>query len=108
MNELKTKLHQSGYALNFINKHMSKPREKIKKDDLAKKPIYLRLSFKGDIASDILTHQLSRSVEKTFSAAKPFLSFPTKPLLTQQTKDRLAMMATSMCIYEFNCSCGAS
>ncbi|CAH8489222.1 unnamed protein product [Heterobilharzia americana] len=108
MRRLKITLQQNGYPLDFINKHMSKRGGKIKKDNVAKMPVYLRLNFKGDFATDILTHLLSRSVKRTFIAAKLFVSFSIKPLLTQRTKYRLPMMATSMCIYEFNCSCVAS
>nr|CAH8861090.1 unnamed protein product [Trichobilharzia regenti] len=87
---------------------MSIPIDRVKVDTVDKKPLYLKLSYKGEIAADILKCRLNRAIDRTFPAAKLVLNFSTKPVLTQQVKDKLPKMASSMCIYEFNCSCGAS
>lgn len=64
--------------------------------------------FQRSIAGDNLTHQLERSIERTFHTATLHLIFLTKPILTQQTKGRLPMMCSSMYVHRFNCSCGTS
>ena len=72
-----------------------------------KKLLHMNLAFKGDVTSELLVRRLSKVVDSTFPAAKLKLTFSTFPLLTPQLKDRLPSSTTSMCIYQFNCSCGA-
>ena len=67
----------------------------------------MNLAFKGDITSEPLVHRLSKVVGSTSPAAKLKFNFSTLPLLTPQLKDRPPSSTTSMCIYQFNCSCGA-
>ena len=46
-------------------------------------------------------------MDKTFPS-KLSLTFSSRSILNQNLKDKLPSLATPMCIYEFNCSCGAS
>ena len=61
----------------------------------------------GDVTSELLVRRLSKVVDSTSPVAKLKLTFSTYPLLKPQLKDRLPSSTTSMCIYQFNCSCGA-
>ena len=69
-----------------------------------KKPLYLRLRFKGDVSSEVVTSKLKRIIQWTFPAADLKLMFNTMPILMQQAKDKLSSSTTSMCVYKFNCS----
>ena len=107
---LKNTLRRNGYPDKFVKKYLVENTVKIRRncETVSKKTLYLKLDFKGDIAGDILTRRLKRSVERTFYAAKLHITFSTKPVLTQLIKDKLPKMGSSMCVYQFNCSCGAS
>ena len=58
--------------------------------------------------SDILCRQLNKVFNRTFYAAQLKCTFNSQPLFYQKQKDRIPHLATSMCIYRFACSCGAS
>ncbi|CAH8624148.1 unnamed protein product [Schistosoma haematobium] len=73
-----------------------------------KKSLFMRLQFRGDAASEILTQRLRRTIQKSFNAGELRLVFSTRPMVTPKLKDELPRMTTSFCIYQFNCSCGAS
>ena len=47
------------------------------------------------------------SVSSTFTAARLCLLPRTQTLICQRTKDKLPQISTSMCLYNFTCSCGA-
>ena len=78
------------------------------KSSFEKKLLHMNLAFKGDVTSGLLICRLSKVVNGTFPAAKLKLTFSTNSLLELQLKDRLPSSTTSMWIYQFNCSCGAS
>ncbi|CAH8598674.1 unnamed protein product [Schistosoma haematobium] len=106
---LKNTLRNNGYPDNFVKKYLVQSiKNRRHCDTVSKKTLYLKLDFKGDIAGDILTRRLKRSVERTFHAAKLHITFSTKPVLTQLIKDKLPKMGSSVCVYQFNYSCGAS
>ena len=67
----------------------------------------MNLAFKGDVTSVLLVRRLSKVVDSTSPAAKLKLTFSTNAPLKHQLKDWLPSSTTSMCIYQFNCSCGA-
>ncbi|CAH8594171.1 unnamed protein product [Schistosoma mattheei] len=73
-----------------------------------KKSLFMRLQFRGDAASEILTQRLRRTIQKSFNAGELRLIFSTRSLVTPKLKDELSRMTTSFCIYQFDCSCGAS
>nr|CAH8866400.1 unnamed protein product [Trichobilharzia regenti] len=104
---LKNILAQNGYPTRFVEKNM-KPKPKREECDSApKKTLYLNLNFKGDLAADILKRRISSSLKKTFPAATLRVTFSSRPILRNNTKDKLSHMTNSMCIYQFTCSCGA-
>ena len=98
----------NGYPDRFVVKHMKSIPRKSSKIGVEKKLLHMNLAFKGDITSELLVRRLSKVVDCTFSAAKLKLTFFTNPLLKPQLKDRLPSSTTSMCVYQFNHSCGAS
>ena len=100
-------LRLNGYPDRFIVKHMKSMPRKPSKIGVEKKLLHMNLAFKGDVTSELLVRRLSKVVDSTFPAAKLKLTFSTFPLLKPQLKDRLPSSTTSMCIYQFNCSCGA-
>ena len=72
------------------------------------KPIYLTMWFKGEIISEKVTQKLRTAITRTFPTAKLCIVFSTFLILVQNTKDKLPSSTTPMCIYRFDCSCGAS
>nr|CAH8866810.1 unnamed protein product [Trichobilharzia regenti] len=66
------------------------------------------MQFLGDSTSEILTQRLRNEVKRAFPAAGLRCIFKTTPLLRSRIKDKLPSFASSMCIHQFNCSCGAS
>ena len=46
-------------------------------------------------------------MDKTFSVSKLSLTFTSCSNLNHNLKDKITSLATPMCIYQFNCSCGA-
>ena len=73
-----------------------------------KKSVYMILPFKGDIQSELFRRKLKHSLGKAFPAAELHLTFKTKKMFYQNSKDELPSFTASSCIYKFNCSCGAS
>nr|CAH8825719.1 unnamed protein product [Trichobilharzia regenti] len=71
-----------------------------------KKPLYIRLQFKSDIPSEITVKKLRKSVQRTFNAGElHILLFSTRPMVLPRLKDETPRLATSNCIYQFNCAC---
>lgn len=99
---------QNGYPERFLEKHLKPRTPKMLVHQAAPKPLYLRLPFKGDLASEVLTQRLRKSLERTFFAARLRVIFTSRPLHRHQLKDKLPRETTSMCVYKFVCSCGAS
>ena len=66
------------------------------------------LRFKGDTPNEIITMKLNKVIRRTFPAAQLKISYATHPILPQQVKDKLPSSTTAMCVYKFDCSCGAS
>ena len=64
-----------------------------------KKPLYIRLQFKGEIPSEIITKKLRKCIQKTFNAGKLKIRFSTRPVVIRQLKDEVPRLATSSCIY---------
>ena len=66
------------------------------------------MQFLGDNISEILTGHLRNAVKRALPATELRCIFKTTLLLRSGVKDKLPNFASSMCIYQFNCSCGAS
>ena len=101
-------LRDNGFPDKFIEKHMVAQPRKPKTSGVPKKTLFLNLAFKGDLASEVLINRLQKAVEKTFNAAYLLLTFQTRPALKPTVKEQLPSPTSSMCIYTFDCSCGAS
>ena len=108
LENIKNTLRQNGYPESFLRKQMNKEFVREVTTTAEKKPLYLRLRFKGDVSSEVVTSKLKRIIQRTFPAADLKLMFNTRPILMQQAKDKLPSSTTSMCVYKFNCSCGVS
>nr|CAH8873440.1 unnamed protein product [Trichobilharzia regenti] len=87
---------------------MTKKTEKDYSLSLKKKPLYIRLQFMGDIPSEIIAKKLRKSVQRTFNAGELHVLFSTRPMVIPRLKNEVPRLATSNCIYQFNCACGAS
>nr|CAH8850804.1 unnamed protein product [Trichobilharzia regenti] len=86
---------------------MKDKQSKLVTDSVPKKTLFMNLEFKGDQASDMLKNRLSKSVSKTFLAAKLHMTFTSHKLFSISVKDKLHCMTASMCIYQFTYSRGA-
>nr|CAH8870376.1 unnamed protein product [Trichobilharzia regenti] len=101
-------LSENGYPEKFIKANIGYNSRKHELTTVEKKPLFLRLQFKGDTPAEILSQRLTRAIKKTFYSARLCLSFTSPPMFTQQLKDALPNLSSSSCIYHFNCSCGSS
>ncbi|CAH8678749.1 unnamed protein product [Schistosoma rodhaini] len=101
-------LTEIGYPAAFIKKYMYDTRKKSEILTVRKKPLYIKLPFNGDVASETLKDRLTKVISRTFYAAYLALTFSSRPVMSTQTKDKLPELASSMCIYKFSCSCGDS
>ena len=100
-------LIENSHPDKFIKKHMTKKGEKDHSPSVNKKPLYIRLRFKGDTPSEIIANKLRQSVQRTFNADKQQVMFSTRPIAIPRLKDEVLKLATPNCIYQFNCACGA-
>ncbi|CAH8514216.1 unnamed protein product [Schistosoma curassoni] len=94
--------------MKFIEKHMTEKKTRTKIPTVPKKVLFIKLQFINDTIEEVMTQKLRRAVQKTFNAAKLNVIFYNHPKIRTSIKDRLPEFAKSMCIYRFNCSCGAS
>ena len=105
---IRNTLRENGYPDRFISKNMKHKIQIQPSMTVSRKPLYLKLRFKGEIMSEKVTQKLRTAITRTFPAAKLCIVFSTFPILVQNTKDKLPSSTTPMCIYRFDCSCGAS
>ncbi|CAH8657305.1 unnamed protein product [Schistosoma guineensis] len=103
---LRQTLIKNGYPPRFIDRNLV-PRPHDKALTVEKKTLFMNMEFKGDTAAEILNKRISKSMNKTFHAAKLRIIFSSRPTILGCVKDKLSLWATSMCIYKFTCSCGA-
>nr|AAW27887.1 SJCHGC08115 protein [Schistosoma japonicum] len=75
---------------------------------VGKKLLIKKLQFQEDVNCDAVHDRIVKAVKRTFCAVKFCLSLSTQPVVFTQTKDKLSQFASSMCLYQFSCSCGAS
>nr|CAH8823266.1 unnamed protein product [Trichobilharzia regenti] len=98
---------ENGFPPRFIEKNLKPKKTSEQVQSVPKKMLLLNLEFKGDIEAEILRRRLSKSLRKTYFTASLRLTFSCKKLFSQNAKDKLSHWATSTCIYQFTCSCGA-
>ena len=105
---LHSTLRSNGYPESFIRTHSRALPKAEPMIGVPKKTVYLKLPFKGDEVSRLITKRLKSSVERTYNTVDlRFLTTTTK-LPIHSVKSRIPVPATSHCIYQFNCNCGAS
>ena len=98
----------NGYPEKFIEKNINfSKKTKVASPTAPKKQLYLSLPFLSDTFSEIVTRRLQNAISSAFNAAELRLMFTTKPMLIQRLKDKMSPSTTSMCIYQFQCSCSA-
>ena len=52
--------------------------------------------------------KLNKVIRRTFPSAQLKISYATHPIPPQPVKHKLPGSTTAMCVYKFDCSCGAS
>nr|CAH8868440.1 unnamed protein product [Trichobilharzia regenti] len=107
LNLLRETLLENGYPPRFIEKNMKEKPPVSNITTVPKKTLLMNLAFKDDIAAEILRNRLSKSLKKTFPTATLRITFSCKQLIQSNAKDKIPLFTTSMCIYQFTCSCGA-
>ena len=98
----------NGFPDKFIDRHWKEPEQREKIQIAEKKTLFIRLPFKGDTAAERITRTLSTTVKATFNAAKLRCVFSTSPVIRCENKDKLPLLTSSMLIYKFKCTCGAT
>ena len=104
---LRKTLLVNGYPPRFIDKHIKPKTYKEQPISVQKKMVYMNVAFKGDLLADTLKKRISTALKRTFFAATLRLIFSSRQLFFNYSKDKLSHLTTSMCIYQFTCSCGA-
>ncbi|KAG5452134.1 hypothetical protein CSKR_112549 [Clonorchis sinensis] len=99
---------QKGYPERFVLKTMESVKPKPTQCLVGKKPLYMRLPFKGDPVAELITRRLRNSVGTMYMAANLYLNFNSSPTISFRLKDKLPRSTTSFCVYSFVCSCRAS
>ena len=100
-------LKENGYPDRFIMRHMADSRKPDVTQKAERKPIYISLPFRGDLAADSLNRRLHSSLRQTFPAATLKSWFTTRPLLRLNLKDIVPVHSQNMLVYSFICSCAA-
>ncbi|MES9973352.1 MAG: reverse transcriptase domain-containing protein [Candidatus Thiodiazotropha sp.] len=100
-------LMENGYPPKFVQMHM---KERLLLGTIAtvsRKPIYMKLPFRGDSATHILSDRLNNAIRRVYPMASLRISYYSKSVFIPSLKDKLPASTISMCIYQFTCSCGA-
>ncbi|KAG5442037.1 hypothetical protein CSKR_112029 [Clonorchis sinensis] len=92
---------QNGYPESFVPKTMEFVKDKPTQCSVRKKPVYMRLPFKGDSVVELITRRLRNSVDTTYLAANLYLSFNSSPTISFRLKDKLPCFSTCFCVYSF-------
>jgi predicted GIY-YIG superfamily endonuclease len=99
---------QNGYPMKFIQKNLREQTNRRPMVSVSKKKVYLKLEYKGEIASERNKIRITRAVESAYPAANLQVFYTNRPILTPCNKDKLPCSTASSVIYLFSCSCGAS
>ena len=98
-------LKRNGYPTRFIEKYC-KQRPKVAVDTVPRMKVYLSLPYKGDNVTTVIKRRLNLAIRRTYPAASLTYIEKTTPLPVPPRKDRVSTLATSLCVYQFCCSCG--
>nr|VZI06946.1 unnamed protein product [Spirometra erinaceieuropaei] len=74
-------LRETGYPERFIEKNIAERPIKPATPTAEKKPLFLKVPFQGDAASELLSRRLDQAVSRTFPAARVQIAFSTNPIL---------------------------
>lgn len=103
---LKKDLMDNAYPEKLIQSVFRKCLDtKVKPTTAEKKPIFLRLPFKGDFIMRTFRNRIESCLSKTYYAAKLVLLHQTSALPINSVKEQLPMMSKSNVIYKFTCVC---
>ena len=102
---LKNVLRQNGYPDPFIERNMGEKETPTMMYTDERKPIYICLPFKGEVASERVNRRLSRAIRSTFTSATLKSWFTTWALFSLNLKDKVPSHDKSMVIYSFSCCC---
>ncbi|KAA3676241.1 uncharacterized protein DEA37_0004707 [Paragonimus westermani] len=105
---LETTLQLNGYPKPFIARFKQPIDIGIRPDTVSKKPVFLRLPFKGDDVCQLIHRRLVSSIARTYNAVVPVILFRTFRIPTPCVKQPVPESAKSNLIYEYRCRCGAS
>ena len=100
-------LHDNGYPDRFIDRNIGEREGKHSVATVPKKDLFLKLPFKGDVATEILTRRLRNAVSSTYYSANLRCVFSCSSLINTCTKDKLPLLTSSMVVYLFRCVCNA-
>ncbi|KAA3676625.1 uncharacterized protein DEA37_0003469 [Paragonimus westermani] len=105
---LETTLQLNGYPKPFIARFKQPIDIGIRPDTVSKKPVFLRLPFKGDDVCQLIHRRLVSSIARTYNAVVPVILFRTFRIPTPCVKQPVPESAKSNLICEYRCRCGAS
>ncbi|CAH8544682.1 unnamed protein product [Dicrocoelium dendriticum] len=100
-------LRENGYPESFIRANMEHKKKKPVVLTVERKPIFLQLPYKGEVATELLSRRLSFALRRTYPAARMQIQFTSFPMVRLNSRDKRPVHTNSMCIYSFSCSCGA-
>ena len=96
-------LKENGYPQSFINKYGKNELKKLDTATASKKPIFIKLDYKGDDIMRMVNKRLSAALSRTYPAAL-LVSLPrTTSSLVQSKIDKYPSHVTSNCVYQFTC-----
>ena len=98
-------LKHNGYPSHFIEKYC-KQRPKVALDTGPRMNVPLSLYYKGDNVTTVTKRRLNLAIRRTYPAASLIYIEKTTPLPVPSHKDSISTLATSLCVYQFCCSCG--
>ena len=104
---LKNVLRQNGYPDPFIERNMGGKEPPTMMYTAERKPIYICLPFKGEVASERVNRRLFRAIRSTFASATLKSWFTTSALFSLNLKDKVPSHDQSMVVYSFSCCCAA-
>ena len=97
---------ENGYPLEFISRHKDQEERQVTCGP-EKKPIYVRLPYKGHSNEEYARREL-KGILRLYSAAKCVLLFSTTRVPVRSPKDPTPSLAQSSLIYGFQCDCGCN
>ena len=105
---IKKDLASNSYPAEFIAYH-SRVRPKAPATyDVARKPVYITLPFKGDTINMMIRKRLNATIQRTYPAARLRLLNRSRKIGPLNTKIKKSIFAESKCIYRLNALLDAS